>query len=252
MPRKHIDKLALYLRAGSGKASIAQIQKDFDWSEEKIRELIDQNHGTIRLSRHGVTLIGNEVGKRGRVPLYRDVSGVLERTWAKRRKFQAAVALDTSQGGGASTGTWSRPDCVLVSYPARRSNINQPPHLSTFEIEKLGGFSIQSVYEAHSHGWGADYSWVVFVRGKNVDRARPSEDWERVVWAAKTCGVGLLSCTNPANISTWYEHLPASYRNDGRREDFVRYAIPRDLHGITNLRLEELRKIRSVKNVTRL
>lgn len=245
MPRKYVDKLALYLRTKDGKATFAEIEQAFEWSPDKIRRLVDDNHGRLKLIRHGVSLIGNEIGQRGSVPLYSDVSRVLEKTWAKSKGLQAAVALDTSLAGRARTGVWSRPDCVLVSYPARRTDLNQPPHLSTFEIERQSGFSVQSVYEAHSHGWGADYSWVVFVRPKTSDVNCPKPDWERVLWAAKTCGVGLISCTNPGNHSTWREHLLARRRNERRRSTFIQQAIPTNFRKIAEFRLEELRRFSS-------
>lgn len=242
MPRKHIDKLALYLRTNGGKSTFHQIESEFQWSRQKISHLLDTSHGRVKRIRNGVSLIGYEIGQRGSVPLYADVSRVLKRTWAKKEKLQAAVVLDTSLGGGAKTGIWSRPDCVLVSYPARRSSLNQPPHLSTFEIERRKGFSIQSIYEAHSQGWGADYSWVIFVRSKTSDRNRPTQDWDRVLWAARICGIGLISCTNPGNHRTWREHLSAQKRKERRRTEFIEQAIPKDLRAIADLRLEELRK----------
>ena len=245
VPRKHADKLALYLRAKEGKATFAQIEEKFAWREDKVRRLLQDNHGRLKQIRHGVSLIGNEIGPRGAVPLYSDVSRVLENSWAKSKGLQAAVALDTALAGRARTGVWSRPDCVLISYPARRTDLNQPPHLSTFEIERQSGFSVQSVYEAHSHGWGADYSWVVFVRSQTSDVRCPKPDWERVLWSAKTCGIGLISCTNPGNHSTWREHVPAKRRQERRRSRFVEQAIPKDLRGIVDLGLEDLRRFSS-------
>ena len=129
--------------------------------------------------------------------------------------------------GGRRKGVWTRPDCVLVYYPARRRSLDEKPTLATFEIEAPCKFDIRSVYEAHAHGFGADYSWVLFFRDVDPDLPAPHRDWHRIDWAAKSCGVGLISLTNPGSASTWVAERGAVRRTDGDRTEFIQRAIPR-------------------------
>ena len=245
MRRKHVERLERYLRDEGGKATYLAIETVFGWDKDKVNKLLKESDGGLKKRKNVVYQIRNEIGRRGAVPLYKDARRVLSKTWANSKKMQCAAALDTSLAGRAKTGTWSRPDCVLVSYPARRASLSQPPHLSTFEIEGRGSFSVESVYQAHSHGWGADYSWVLFVRSETdkSDGNSPEPDWDRIVWVAKACGVGLISCTKPNNYKTWIEHIPAKRRADNRRKEFVEQAIPTNYREYAHRSLENLPKL---------
>lgn len=64
------------------------------------------------------------------------------------------------------------------------------------------GFGIESVYQAHAQGRGADYSWVLFQRGVDLEGS-DHPDWDRILWAAKELGVGLVGFTNSSSARTW-------------------------------------------------
>lgn len=241
-----LERLKAYLAKQGGKATCAAIEQAFGWSSDKLADLVTASAGHVKRANlgraAGVALIGSERGQRGSVPLYRDVRRVLETTWARAQGWQAAKALDTALNGKADTGVWSRPDCVLAWYPARRRSPGELPTLSSYEIEAPGRFDIRSVYEAHAHGFGADYSWVVFFRPDASSVVEvPHPDWARILAAAKTCGIGLLSVTNSGNATTWRIERPADRRTDGEREEFVRRALPMALRVQASLPLEAMR-----------
>lgn len=244
-----LQRLKKYLRKQGGKATRAAVAEWFAWSADKLTKLVDGSAGHVKRANlgksAGIALIGLEWGQRGGVPLYRDVRRVLETTWARNQGWQAAIAIDTALNGKAETGVWSRPDCVLAWYPARRCRLDEPPTLSSYEIEAPGKFDIRSVYEAHAHGFGAGFSWVVFFRPTATSEADlPHPDWGRITAVAKTCGIGLLSVTNSGNAATWWIEREADRRSDGDREAFVRRALPASDRDKANWPLEIMLKPR--------
>jgi len=242
-----LRRLKRYLKEQGGKAACTAIVKEFGWSDDKLARLIDDSDSCLKRAHYGripgIALIGSERGQRGGVPLYRDVRRVLATTWARNQGWQSAIAIDTALNGKARTGVWSRPDCVLAWYPARRRSLDEPPTLSSYEIEAPGKFDLRSVYEAHAHGFGADFSWVVFFRPTASSKAGlPHPDWSRITAAAKTCGIGLLSVTNSGNAATWQIERAADRRADGDREEFVRRALPASERYKANYSLEVMRQ----------
>ena len=246
MARSDIDRLLRFLQEHGGKSTRAVINEAFSWPDEKIDRLVADSDGRLKRARlgsagGGIAQVGVERGGRGAVHLYSDVRRVLESTWAKKCGSQAAFSLDTSLNGHARTGSWSRPDCVLVWYPARRARLDELPTLSTFEIEAPQRFDIRSVYEAHAQGFGADFSWVIFHRPARLPVNGPHADWHRIQWAARVCGVGLMSYTNPGDAATWQIEMSAARRRGGDRADFVRRAVPVAMRDVTGMQLPELR-----------
>jgi hypothetical protein len=246
MARTDIDRLLRFVQAqDDGRATYEAIKGKFSWSDEKLGRLVTESDGRLRPVRwgrsRGLAQTGLERGRRGTVHLYSDVCRVLASTWAKKCGWQAAVALDTSLNGRARTGSWSRPDCVLVWYPARRTRLDDLPTVSTYEIEAPKRFDIQSVYEAHAQGYGADFSWVVFHRPAAPLPNGPHVDWNRIRWAASATGVGLISYTNPGNAATWQIEADAPRRHDADRAEFLKRAVPVKMRGTADMSLHDLR-----------
>ena len=247
MARTHVGRLVDFLRERGGKAALADIRSHFLWDDTKIDRVIADSGGRLKRTkmgrRSGVAQIGYELGGRGAVPLYADVHRVLESTWRAKKRWQAAIALDTAVGKRGHTGVWTHPDCVLAYYPAGKGNSTTTARLATFEIEPVGNMDIRSIYEAHAHGRGADHSWVLFCRGTSTSKGEKPADWERIAWAAKHCGIGVISMGNPGNASTWDVLLPAPRRTDGNRADFIDRAIPTSMAGLVDLDVEGMKHL---------
>lgn len=246
MARNDVDRLLRFLQEHRGKSTRTAINEEFSWSDEKIDRLVAESDGRLKRARlgragGGIAQVGIERGGRGAVQLYSDVCRVLESTWANKCGWQAALSLDTALNGRVRTGSWSRPDCVLVWYPARRARLDELPTLSTFEIEAPKRFDIRSVYEAHAQGFGADFSWVIFRRRERFPAGDPHTDWFRIRWAAEVCGVGLMSYTNPGDAATWQIEVSAARRRDSNRADFVKRAVPVAMRDPTEMQLDQLR-----------
>lgn len=65
----------------------------------------------------------------------------------------------TARPNQRSGRRWVAPDLVMACHPGRKSRPDVPKLLHTFEVETASGFGIESVYQAHAHGRGADFSW---------------------------------------------------------------------------------------------
>lgn len=245
MRTRNVERLKRFLAEKGGKASSASVCQHFGWAQEKLDGVVDKSDGHVKRTRGGarrtIALIASEKGCRGGVRVYSEVRRVLKDTWAGRQGWRPVDALDTALNGRAATGRWSRPDCVLVWYPRRRRTRDEPPRLSTFEIEGPGQFSIESVYEAHAQGFGADYSWVVFYPAKiAAPDGLPHRDWPRICAAAAACGVGLLRITNSGDAATWQVERAPVRRTDGDRTEFIRRAIPAKVLAEAGLSVEAL------------
>ncbi|MFZ4434424.1 MAG: hypothetical protein ACOYOQ_14625 [Microthrixaceae bacterium] len=92
--------------------------------------------------------------------------------------------------------------------------------LHTFEVEPEDGFDIRSAYQAHAHGWGADFSWVIFDRGGRSDRWDPSSEANsRTVEVARLLGIGLVSFHKPSVESSWNMEINPQRRDTEARRN---------------------------------
>ena len=88
-----------------------------------------------------------------------------------------------------------------------------------------GAFKLVSIYQAFVQGRGSDYSYVIYHRPdvKNDDQ------YDRMVWAAESVGVGLIGYVKPGASTTWMDVLPARRRSASaeERRAFERLALTR-------------------------
>ena len=151
-----------------------------------------------------VKYMGSE--KHGDSPVYSDAAHALETYWAKKHHLKTATAYVTAHTGHKGQLDWTHPDLVLRGRTQKKQSVGGW-HLHAFEVEKVGGFSMASIFQAYVQASGADFAWVLYSR-QDV----PSEYFERVTWAAGQVGVGLISYGKPGSITTWREELQARFR----------------------------------------
>ncbi len=155
--------------------------------------------------------------------LYQHVFRVLKDYWSRDRGYRNVKVHPTARGGRRGAADWVHPDAVLEADPARRSSKDASPFLHSFEIERAGGFRIESIFQAFVQGRGADYSWVVF----SESEIKTQERRDRVLWAAGTVDVGLISYVKPGSWTTWLTLRNPKRRSatESERQLFKLYAL---------------------------
>ena len=200
----------------------ARVAAGMGWDAEKLDRVLQRAEADpstcIARGKGGVIeYTGNEIGP---MPLlYREVMRVLETYWAKSHGFREMRMFEkTAHGGHKGMADWIHPDAVMRAFPRRKSSPRAPYDIHSFEIERAGGFKIESVFQAFVQGRGSDYSWVVFSAS---DVMRP-EYLDRALWAAGYVDVGLITYGKPGSWTTWKELLPAKRRSSTKteREEF--------------------------------
>ena len=216
--RTDLDKLRDYLASlDTQRAMPARIASGMNWDAEKLDRVLQRAEADpstcIARGKGGVIeYTGNEIGA---VPLlYREVTRVLETYWAKSLGLRQARPFKTAHGGRRGMADWIHPDAVLSAFPRRKRSRTAPPDLHSFEIERAGGFKMDSIFQAFVQGRGSDYSWVVFSAS---DVAKP-DYFDRALWAANYVGVGLISYGKPGSWTTWKLHLSAKRRSSKKTE----------------------------------
>ena len=179
---------------------------------------------------------GRSVSFRGRenlggtngVGLYRDVSRIIETRWAPDRHCRDIEMHATARLKQRSGRQWVVPDLVMENHPGRKAHPDVAKLIQTFEVETAGGFGLQSVYQAHAQGRGADLSWVVFQRGADV-KSTDHPDWDRILWSATQLGVGLVGFVKSTSVKTWKVEREATRRRytKAEREAFLETVLAR-------------------------
>jgi hypothetical protein len=210
---------------GSRRALKDQLLEERKWDEEKVDRVIDKAladpYSNVLAGAGGVIkYMGSE--KAAGSPLYADVELMLCHHWAKDHHLRDPKIYHTAHSGHHGWADWIHPDVVLRGL-TKKSGKDDGRRLHSFEVEKLKGFSLTSVFQAYVQGRGSDYSWVIF---NELDVA--TDDYQdRVLWAARSVGVGLIALSNPGAYSTWAEWLPAKRRSYTvkERSDFIDSAL---------------------------
>jgi hypothetical protein len=175
---------------------------ELEWTADKfqrvlIRAELDPRNCIARGRGGVVEYTGNEVGC---VPLlYRHAFRILEGYWSRSRGYRNVKVFRTAHGGRRGAADWIHPDAVLQADPVRRTSKDAPPLLHSFEIERPGGFKIESIFQAFVQGRGADFSWVIY----SESDVKTTEYLDRVHWAAGAVDVGLISYVKPGSWTTW-------------------------------------------------
>lgn len=218
-------------------ASLPILEADLGWNSEKLarvieRGLLDESCAIERVrGGRSIRFRGSESrGGRGGVGLYHDVARVVERHWAPDRHCRD-IEMFTSARPKRRTGrTWMYPDLVMACHPGRKSTPDQSKRLFAFEIETAKGFTIQSVYQAHAEGRGADYSWVAY---QHTPAKKPDEnpDWDRILTTARELGIGLAGFAIANAYATWHVDLEAKRRTSTikQRSFFCEFVLGRPI-----------------------
>lgn len=208
--------LQQYLAQRDGQRAMpATLASELAWSEQKLDRVVDRAIAEpglcISRGRRGVIeFTGNEIGHLPNV--YRHAYRILAHNWGPKQGYRNIEIYPTAHSGHRGAAEWIHPDAVMTADPRRRSSQNDPPQVHTFEIERAGGFKIQSIFEAFVQGRGADFSWVIFSR----DDITTDDYWDRVAWAAQYVDVGLITYDNIGRWSTWSTDLRAGRRKRNR------------------------------------
>ena len=111
---------------------------------------------------------------------------------------------------------WGHPDAVIR---VDRTTVTRDTRRHSLEIEQADGLNLPSIYQPYEQGRGAVYSWVFFAGVKPT-----GVPFERLLWVAKECGVGLVNMPKPTQPSGWDYILQAKIREKvsvKERNDFL-------------------------------
>ena len=205
-------------------ATLTVLRAELGWPPDKFdrtlaKALADPTACVFMLpSGRSVRFRGSErLGGVDGVGLYKDVARVIEDYWGPRRHCREIVIHRTARAKQRSGRRWVHPDLVMECHPGRKSHPDVVKLIHTFEVETARGFGIDSVYQAHAQGRGADFSWVLFQRGADIESSN-HPDWARILWAAKELGVGLVGFSKSSSVSTWDVEREAKRRNHTKAE----------------------------------
>ncbi len=212
------------------RASLAKLEtglnEERNWDALKVRHVVDRAVLDPKLAiakgKGGVIEFTGAENVRDSL-LYQKASHVLQKSWAPKNSLKDAMAHVSARGGRKGLLDWMHPDVVVIGKPKRRSGPHDDHRFHSFEVERLGGFHLDSIFQAFVQGKGSDYSWVLF---NEVD-LRSDLYLERLLWAAGRVGVGLISYGNPGAYSTWQMLHRADFRKPDKkeREEFLEYAV---------------------------
>jgi hypothetical protein len=211
MRRTHVQLIADALKQfPNHRASPASLEATLGWPTEKFEKALqrakDDPSSAIQTGPGGVIkYLGTERNTGGGgVGLYADVTRVVRDHWAPKELGARQIEMfNTSQAGRRGAGEWTHPDLVLACYPRRRPSRDSVKDLHAFEVETADGFSIKSIYQAHAQAHGADFAWVFTFSG-GVDKG---DRHERIQWAARETGVGLVEFDRPGASGTYRKLL---------------------------------------------
>ena len=214
----------------SQRASVAKLKsglKDaWNWDASKVQRVIDRavqdESFAIDKGKGGVIEFTGAENMEGSL-LYQKACQVLEKSWASKNSLKEAKAHVSARGGRKGLLDWMHPDVVVIGKPKRRTGPHDVIRHHSFEVERLGGFHLDSIFQAFVQGKGSDYSWVLFSEAD----IRNDLYRERVFWAADRVDVGLISYGKPGSFSTWKMLRRAQPRNPTSRErdEFREYAM---------------------------
>ncbi len=216
-------------------ATLKVLRVELGWPPEKFERILakaleDDTACVFKVSSgRSVSFRGSEhLGGASGVGLYRDVSRIIETRWGPQRHCREIVMHATARLKQRSGRRWVAPDLVMENHPGRKSHPDVEKLIQTFEVETASGFGLESVYQAHAQGRGADFSWVLFQRGVDVASTDHS-DWERILWAATQLGVGLVGFSKSTSVQTWKLEREAKRRDHTKaeRQAFVETVLGR-------------------------
>ena len=209
---------------------VEQFSKERNWDAAKVdrvlaRAVADPD-SCIALRYKKYEFTGSESEKDAL--LYRQVAAVLKNSWGPRHHMKNLRPFVTAHGGKHGAMDWMHPDVAILGSPKRKAQPNESDKCHSFEVERLGGFKLDSIFQAYVQGKGSHFSWVVF--HKRDVRTNAYE--ERVRWAAQRVGVGLIAYEKPTVFSTWDLWLEAEPRKPTKSEslEFQEQAMGQFLH----------------------
>ena len=218
--RTYVEMVCDALKEGfdNQQASEAKLADYLGWDRDKVRTVVDRgcaddSKPLYRGPGGVVKFRGSE--SRGTVGIYADVERVIKKYWGGRdRGWRNIEVLVTARGGRRGSGSWVHPDLTVRCDPRRKRHRDDPAMLVSIEVESDGGFDIRSVYQAHSQGRGADYTWVLYQSQPYMSDAES----DRILWAAQELGVGLVEFERAGAYGTWHVRHEAEHRDPDEQD----------------------------------
>lgn len=221
-------RLRTYLRNCSGHATVDDARyactRDGErlWSKARITRAIDwdrkhpDNRALIKFVKggRGLRLVENDervgLGRGAKAEVVRAISSESAKTLrlfgTLSKDAKHLRVIETGKRAGPEYGTNTRPDIVVgakISLKSRRPLL----HNIEFQGKNTSGistFTTSDIAQAFTCGRGADFSWVMIHKSaRKFKKDRDYVQWERTLWFAEWIGVGIITYSDPALVSTW-------------------------------------------------
>jgi hypothetical protein len=142
------------------------------------------------------------------------------------------TVIDTSTGG-ALNGQWRRGDFTGVAIVPREVLRGSDVELYTFELKTAEGGNIAAVHEAQAQTRGLHYGYLVW---HAPDRHAGQARLEAIGRECHRMGVGLIVFSDPQDLDTWEQTMPAAKQptHDREIDEFLRTRL--DMHEIRTIK----------------
>lgn len=207
------------LEALGNSAGNISLKQKLDWNADKywrIQGLLYEA-GEISKGRGkggSVTLVEAEKPttnleeKRFEKDLYKPARDVIDGPWAKSNTLERRLVEVTAYQGRRDTGgKWSRPDVTAIVWRSFAYIPDKYLDVYTFEIKPDDSVGVEVIYEALSHKQAATYSYVVY--HTTLEKFEKHRQYERIVAAVKSNGIGVILAEEMDNFDKWEEFLDA-------------------------------------------
>jgi len=148
---------------------------------------------------------------RREMELYGPMAAVLQRDWARDKRFHShEVEITARQGRRETGGTWTRPDITVLTMSMFPYVPGKHFDVITFEVKPYSALDVSCVYEALAHRRAATRSYVLL----HVPEDHQDEEWVKsalgeIEEEAKRHGVGVIVAGKPDTYETWEESVVA-------------------------------------------
>lgn len=245
--RKDEDGLRAFYRTVPPKGdSIGpkELQKRLEIEEpefEKWKRLLQEHELIGTVQRGGLKRLPRGDADKREADYYKPIMRELWLNWAEQRGREYHLrqrflrVLDTSQGGRAAHGRWTRPDITVLGGKVLPYLPGKFLDVITFEV-KLG-MPIDGLYEALAHRRRANFAYVICICPERGDSPSPQEQATMVVEATRQ-GVGVILVRQEDDFELWDELVePVRHEPDPQHlHDFLERHCKADADVLKDLR----------------
>lgn len=191
-----------------------ELQKRLEIEEpefEKWKRVLQEHELIGTVQRGGIKRLPRGDDDKREADYYKPLMRELRLNWAERRgreyhlRQRFLCVLDTSQGGRAAHGRWTRPDITLLGGKVLPYLPGKFLDVVTFEVKLK--MPIDGLYEALAHRRRANFAYIVCIWPERDFLRDPLDPKEQAAMVAEATrqGVGVILVRQEDDIELWDE-----------------------------------------------